>query len=159
MTINFIKATEKDSSEVLSFIFKLAEYEKLSHEVKATEETLKKTLFCEQPMAHVVFSEIENTKCGFALYFYKYSTFLAQPTLHLEDLFVLPEHRGKSLGKGLILYLVSEALKNDCGRMEWDVLDWNEPAIKFYDSLGAEPLKEWFSYRLNLKSMRELIST
>jgi len=156
MSITYIKATEKDIGLILEFIKKLAEYEKLSHEVSATEKQLKKTLFSKQPLAHVVFAKNEETIAGFALYFFKYSTFLAQPTLHLEDLFVLPEHRGKALGKGLILHLSNLALEQNCGRMEWDVLDWNKSAIDFYNSLGAEPLKEWFTYRLSKEAMSRL---
>ena len=156
MSVKYIKASKKDAGVILDFIEKLAEYEKLSHEVLATEESLIKTLFADNPLAHVVFAEVEEKKAGFALYFFKYSTFLAQPTLHLEDLFVLPEFRGKSIGKGLILYLSKLALEQNCGRMEWDVLDWNKPAIEFYDSLGAKPLKDWFTYRLSKEAMSKL---
>lgn len=156
MNLKFVKATKKDVGLILEFIKRLAEYEKLSHEVFATEEKLEETLFSNSPKAHVVFTESEGVKVGFALYFFKYSTFLARPTLHLEDLFVLPDHRGKSLGRGLILHLAQVALEEGCGRMEWDVLDWNKPAIDFYDSLGAAPLKEWFTYRLDHEALENL---
>lgn len=156
MSIQYIKATENDTGLILDFIKKLAEYEKLSHEVLATEDELKKTLFCEQPLAHVVFAKNEEKIAGFALYFFKYSTFLAKPTLHLEDLFVLSDHRGKALGKGLILHLSGVAKEKGCGRMEWDVLDWNKPAIDFYDSLGAVALKDWFTYRLTSKGLSKI---
>lgn len=157
MSITFVKAQKGDSEVILDFIKKLAVYEKLSHEVMATTESLEETLFCENPLAHVIFAEDKGEKVGFALYFYKYSTFLAKPTLHLEDLFVLPTSRGKSIGKKLILYLVEEAQTNNCGRMEWDVLDWNKPAIDFYESLNASAMKDWFTYRLDEGSMKKLL--
>ena len=156
MGIKYVRASKEDTDVILDFIQKLAKYEKLADEVFATETKLKETLFSDTPLAHVIFAELNGKKAGFALYFFKYSTFLAQPTLHLEDLFVLPEFRGKSIGKGLILYLSKLALEQNCGRMEWDVLDWNKPAIEFYDSLGAKPLKDWFTYRLSKEAMSKL---
>jgi GNAT superfamily N-acetyltransferase len=154
--LKFVKAEEKDLSTILDFIKKLAEYEKLSHEVFADEQKLKDTLFSKNPLAHVVFAQKNELKVGFALYFYKYSTFLAQATLHLEDLFVLPEYRGKSIGKSLMIHLTKVAIDTNCGRMEWDVLDWNKPAIDFYESLGAKALKDWFTYRLDRNSLERL---
>jgi len=156
MDIKIIKATEKDLPVILNFIKKLADYEKLSHEVVATESKLKETLFSKTPLAHVIFAAVDGEKYGFSLYFYKYSTFLAQPTLHLEDLFVLPEHRGKGIGKALLLHLVETAKKQGCGRMEWDVLDWNKSAIDFYESLGANAMKDWFTYRLSSEALNRL---
>ena len=141
-------ATPADVPLILDFIRNLAVYEKLAHEVIATEETLHRTLFGSPPAAHVVIAEVESIPAGFALYFFNYSTFLAKPGLYLEDLFVKPEFRGAGTGKALLLQLAKIANARGCGRMEWSVLDWNESAIKFYESLGAKRLKEWQICRL-----------
>ena len=141
-------ATAADVPLILSFIRDLAEYEKLSHEVVATEDSLRRTLFGSPPAAHVVIAEVDGQPAGFALYFFNYSTFLAKPGLYLEDLFVKPAFRGSGTGKALLLHLAKLANERGCGRMEWTVLDWNEPAIKFYESLGAERKLAWQICRL-----------
>ena len=141
-------ATEADAPLILDFIRGLAVYEKLAHEVVATEEAFRATVFVLPPAAHVVIAEVNGQPAGFALYFFNYSTFLAKPGLYLEDLFVKPEYRGAGTGKALLLHLAKIANARGCGRMEWTVLDWNEPAIKFYDSLGARRMNEWKICRL-----------
>lgn len=151
-------ATVEDAGVVLSFIRHLAEYEKLSHEVLATEETLRKTLFSAKPSAEVVLAELSGEPVGFAIYFHNYSTFLAKPGLYLEDLFVLPAARGQGVGKALLIYLAQVAKERDCGRFEWWVLDWNEPAISFYKSLGSKPMDEWTVHRVTGDALTELAS-
>lgn len=141
-------ATPADVPLILRFIGELANYEKLGHEVVATEEALRRTLFAETPAAHVVLAEAHGAPAGFALYFFNYSTFLAQPGLYLEDLFVRPEFRGAGIGRALLLHLAKIANARGCGRMEWAVLDWNEPAKGFYRKLGAVPLDDWRVMRL-----------
>ena len=141
-------ATEDDVPLILHFIRELAEYEKLRHEAVATEEQIRQTLFGPRPYAEVVFAELEGEPVGFALYFHNYSTFLGKPGLYLEDLFVRPEVRGRGVGRRLLAHLAAIAKERGCGRMEWFVLDWNEPAIRFYRSLGARPMDEWTVYRL-----------
>lgn len=148
MSCTLRSATAADVPLILAFIRDLAEYEKLSHEVVATEESLHRTLFGSPPAAQVVIAEVDGQPAGFALYFFNYSTFLAKPGLYLEDLFVKPAFRGAGTGKALLLHLAKIANARGCGRMEWSVLDWNEPAIKFYESLGARRMKEWQICRL-----------
>ena len=142
------KADRGDVSLVLDFIKKLAEYERLSHEVVATEQELEKYLFGEEKVAEVVIGYHKETPVGFALYFYNFSTFLGKPGIYLEDLFVLEEQRGKGFGKAMLAYLAKLAIEKDCGRLEWAVLDWNEPSIEFYKSLGARLMNEWIVNRL-----------
>lgn len=141
-------ATAADVPIILSFIRDLAVYEKLLPEVVATEDSLRATLFSQPPAAHVVIAEEGGRPAGFALYFFNYSTFLAKPGLYLEDLFVKPEFRGHGIGKALLLHLAKFANARGCGRMEWSVLDWNEPAKGFYKKLGAVPLDDWRVMRL-----------
>ncbi len=141
-------ATTADVPLILSLIRDLAAYEKLLHEVVATEDSLRRTLFGEPPSAHVVIAEVDGRAAGFALYFFNYSTFLSKPGLYLEDLFVKPEFRGSGIGKSLLLHLAKIANTRGCGRMEWAVLDWNEPAKGFYKKLGAVPLDDWRVMRL-----------
>lgn len=140
-------ATPSDTGIVLGFIRQLAEYEKLSHEVVATEAALHATLFGAKPYAEVVLAELDGKPVAFALFFHNFSTFLAKPGLYLEDLFVEPKYRGHGVGKALLIYLAQLAKARGCGRFEWAVLDWNEPAIKFYRSLGAAPMAEWTVFR------------
>lgn len=136
-------ATAEDCALILTFIQGLAEYEKLADQVVATEQKLTETLFGDKPAAEVVIAEYQGKPAGFALFFHNYSTFLAQPGLYLEDLFVLPAFRGKNLGKLLLSYLAKLAVERGCGRFEWSVLDWNQPAIDFYQSQGAALLDDW----------------
>lgn len=143
------KAERSDVPLVLDFIRKLAEYEKLSHEVVATEELLEKHLFGAEKAAEVVIAYSNEEAVGFALYFKSFSTFLGKPGIYLEDLFVLEEHRGKGYGKALLVFLAALASENDYGRLEWAVLDWNEPSIKFYKSLGAKMLEDWIVNRVS----------
>lgn len=145
-----------DEGSILFFIRSLAEFEKLSHEVVATEKSLAETLFGAHSVAKVLLAFIDERPVGFALYFYSYSTFLAKPGLYLEDLFVLPERRSLGVGKKLLQELAKVALKEGLGRMEWSCLDWNERALKFYASLGALPMKEWTVQRLTGKELEAL---
>lgn len=142
-------AVESDVPVILHLIRQLALYEKLAHEVVATEEALRATLFGEVPGAEVLLAETEGRVVAFALFFHNYSTFLARPGLYLEDLFVLPEFRSKGVGQALLRKLAALALERGCGRFEWSVLDWNAPAIKVYEKLGARPMSDWTVYRLD----------
>ena len=147
-----------DTTLILELIHGLAAYEKLSHEVVATPELLEKWLFGERPVAEVLIAEWEGAPCGFALFFHNFSTFLGLPGFYLEDLYVQPEFRGRGIGKGLLLRLARLAVERGYGRVEWSVLDWNEPAIRFYKSLGAKPMNEWTVFRLtgdDLKGIRK----
>lgn len=146
----------KDVPVILQFIRELAEYEKLTHEVVATEEGLRQTLFGERAFAEVVLGYWQQQAVGFALFFYNYSTFLARPGIYLEDLYVQPEFRGRGFGKALLKHLARLAKERNCGRLEWAVLDWNEPAIRFYKSLGARPLQEWTVYRVTGEALDTL---
>lgn len=136
-------ATEQDIPTILNFINGLADYEKLADQVVATEPQLRATLFSDKPYAEVVLAEYGQQAAGFALFFHNYSTFLAKPGIYLEDLFVLPEYRGKGIGKVLLSYLAKLAVERDCGRLEWSVLDWNQPAIDFYQAQGATMMHDW----------------
>ncbi len=153
--IEIVAATEADCGEILKFIKGLAKYEKLEHEVLATEEKLRASLFSGNKVAEVLFLIAKGEKVGFALFFHNYSTFLAQPGIYLEDLFVLPTQRGQGYGKMLLKYLAQLAIERGCGRLEWSVLDWNQPAIDFYLSFGAVPMNEWTGYRLTGKALAE----
>ncbi|MFP4488161.1 MAG: N-acetyltransferase family protein [Bacteroidales bacterium] len=155
MKITYRKANRKDTALILTFIRELAEYEKLGHELIASEEDLEKTLFGDHPYAEVVFAEADGQEAGFVLFFHNYSTFLARPGIYIEDLYVRPGYRGKGLGKGLLSYIASLAIERSCGRVEWWVLKWN-PARKFYESLGAEAMDEWMVYRLSGDSLPDL---
>jgi GNAT superfamily N-acetyltransferase len=141
-------AMPADAPLILELIRSLAAFEKLSHEVAATETQLRVTLFAQPPVAHCVLAFDGDAPAGFALYFFNYSTFLARPGLYLEDLFVRPEFRGRGFGKALLLHLAQLANARGCGRMEWAVLDWNQPAIDFYERLGARRMTEWQICRL-----------
>lgn len=141
---------------MLDFIHKLAEYERLSHEVVATGEDLERYLFGEEKVAEVVFGYYQDIPVGFALFFYNFSTFLGKPGIYLEDLFILEEQRGKGFGKVLLTYLAKLAVERDCGRLEWAVLDWNVPSIEFYKSLGARMMDEWIVNRLTGDTLLKL---
>ena len=155
-TIRIIPSTEADVPAILGMIRELAEYEHLSHTVTATEEHIRQTLFGERPGAEVLLAHWDGEPIGFALYFPNYSTFLAQPGIYLEDLFVKPHARGKGAGRALFVELARIAVERGCGRVEWAVLDWNEPSIRFYEKLGAVPLDEWTTFRLTSEPLRNL---
>ncbi|NJL49029.1 MAG: GNAT family N-acetyltransferase [Leptolyngbyaceae cyanobacterium SM2_5_2] len=136
-------ATPEDVSTLVALIKALAEYEKLAHEVTGTAEELTQFLFGDRPYAEAIMAEVDGTTAGMALFFYNFSTFLMQPGLYLEDLFVLPAYRRQGIGQALLVYLGKLALAKGCGRFEWSVLDWNTPAIEFYRQMGAELKPEW----------------
>lgn len=146
-------AREDEAGTILRFIKKLAEYEKLSNDVVATEETLYESIFVRHE-AEVLFAEEENEIVGFALFFHNFSTFVGRKGLYLEDLFVLPEKRGRGYGKALLQHLAQIAIERNCGRMEWVCLDWNTPSINFYKSIGAVPLEDWTVYRLTEENLK-----
>ncbi|MBE6760202.1 MAG: GNAT family N-acetyltransferase [Ruminococcaceae bacterium] len=147
MSLSFRRAEEKDTAVILQFIKDLAEYEKMSGDVVATEELLREWIF-EKQKAEVIFAVADGEEVGFALFFHNFSTFLGRAGIYLEDLFVKPEHRGKGCGKGLLRELARIAVERGCGRLEWSCLDWNKPSIDFYLSLGAQPMDEWTVYRM-----------
>lgn len=149
-------ASEADVPLILSFIKELAEYERLSHEVVATEEALQKWLFGERPVAEVAIGDDEDGPAGFALFFHNFSTFLGRPGIYLEDLYVRPEFRGRGVGRVLLTHLAKLAKERGCGRLEWSVLDWNGPAIGFYESLGASLVDGWTVYRVTGEALEEL---
>jgi GNAT superfamily N-acetyltransferase len=142
-------ATEEDVPLILALIRELAEYEKLPHEVVATEDRLRTSLFAERPAAEVLIGEMEGRPAAFALFFHNFSTFLGKPGIYLEDLFVRPEFRGRGLGKAMLVYLAGLAKERGCGRLEWWVLDWNQQAIRFYEKLGARAMDDWTVYRVS----------
>lgn len=148
-------AQESEAALVLEFIKKLATYEKMLDEVEATVETIHDSLFVKHD-AEVVFGCEGGVPVGFALFFHNFSTFVGRKGLYLEDLFVIPEKRGLGYGKALLLYLAHLAKERHCGRMEWVCLDWNQPSIDFYKSLGAKPMDEWTIYRLDEKRLGEM---
>jgi GNAT superfamily N-acetyltransferase len=142
------QATPDDIPQILAFIRELAEYERLAHEVVASPEQLRRTLFGDDAVAEVILAERDGEAAGFALFFHNYSTFLSRAGLFLEDLFVRPAHRGTGTGRALLTAVARLARARGCGRMEWNVLNWNTPAIEFYEALGAAPQSEWTTYRL-----------
>lgn len=158
-TIQLRFATEADTGLIFAFIQALADYERLAHAVVTDEAGLRKSLFQGRKVAEVVIAEYENQPAGFALFFHTYSTFLGKPGLYLEDLFVQPELRGRGIGRALLTCLARIAVERDCGRLEWSVLDWNEPAIGFYQQLGAQPLEEWTMYRMTGPALTQLADT
>lgn len=149
-------ARESDVPLILQFIRDLAEYERLSHKVVATEETLRASLFGRRRYAEVIIGEEDGAPAGFALFFHNYSTFLAQPGIYLEDLFVNPHARGRGYGKALLARLAQLAVERGCGRVEWAVLDWNAPSIAFYKALGAAPMDDWTVFRLTGDALTSL---
>lgn len=151
-----VRTTPKDIPVILSFIQELAEYERLSHEVVVTEALLRETLFGENPSAEVVLGYFDEQPVAFAIFFHNYSTFLGRPGIYLEDLYVKPKMRGKGFGKAMLKYIAKLAKERQCGRLEWFVLNWNEPAIKFYEGLGAVPMNEWTVYRLTGAALDKL---
>ena len=149
-------ATERDVPLILSLIRQLAEYERLSHEIVATEEILRDSLFGARPAAEVLLGYVGDDPAGFALFFHSFSTFLGRPGIYLEDLYVRPEFRGAGVGRVFLRHLARLAKDRGCGRLEWWVLDWNEPAIKFYEELGAVPMGDWTVYRIAGEALDEL---
>jgi GNAT superfamily N-acetyltransferase len=150
------QATEADIPLILSFIHKIAAYEKLSREVVATEETLRSSLSGPRPAAEVLLAYWEGKPAGYAVFLHNFSTFLGRAGIYLEDLFVEPELRGKGIGKALLASVAKEAQNRDCERLEWTVLDWNKPAIDFYLSLGARPKDEWTIFRMTGEAIDRL---
>ena len=153
--LTFRNAERKDAELILYFIKELAEYEKMANEVVAPPELLREWIFDKQK-AEVIFAIEDGKEVGFALFFHNFSTFLGRAGIYLEDLFVLPEYRGKGYGKGLLKKLASVAVERGCGRLEWSCLDWNKPSIDFYLSLGALPMDEWTVYRVTGDTLRNL---
>ena len=149
-------ARVEDVPVILELIRDLATYERAPHEVSATEEQLVDVFFGERPVAEVLLAFEGKSPVGFAVYFYNFSTWLGRPGLYLEDLFVKPEKRGKGYGRALLVELAKIARDRGCGRMEWAVLDWNEPAINFYRALGAKPMHEWTVFRLTREEIAKL---
>jgi len=155
-TIEIRPATPEDCSLILRFITELAIYEEAEDEVVATEDDIRNTLYAADSKTSAVICELDKQPVGFAVYFFNYSTWLGKHGLYLEDLYVSPQHRGSGAGKALLKYLAKIAVSKGCGRFEWSVLDWNESAIKFYQSIGAEPQNEWVAYRLTGKALVDL---
>jgi GNAT superfamily N-acetyltransferase len=149
-------ATRDDVAVILSFIKKLADYERLSHEVVATEEGLRETLFGRRRTAEVAIAYYKKAPVGFVLFFHNYSTFLGQPGIFIEDLFVEETFRRRGFGEALLRYVAKVADERNCGRLEWSVLDWNEPAINFYRKLGALPMREWTTFRITGANLKKL---
>lgn len=156
LDVRIVPARERDSATILSLIKGLAEYERLAHEVEATEEGVRESLFGDWPAAEVVLAYVGAEVAGFALFFHNYSTFLGRRGLYLEDLFVLPAYRGRGVGRRLLSHLARVAIERKCGRLEWWVLDWNESAIRFYKSIGARPMDDWTVYRVDGDALSRL---
>lgn len=149
-------AVVDDVPLILSFIKKLADYERLAHEVVATEESLRKTLFDARKTAEVAIGYFQNKPIGLVLFFHNYSTFLGRPGLYIEDLFVDESYRGSGFGAALLRYVARLAVERNCGRLEWSVLDWNKPAVDFYTKLGAVPMSDWTVFRVTGQSLMNL---
>ncbi len=149
-------AAEEDVPLLLRFIKELAEYEKLSHEVSATEDLLRESLFGERRVAEALLAYLGDESAGFALFFHNFSTFLGRPGIYLEDLYVRPEYRGSGIGRALLTRLAKLAKERGCGRLEWWVLDWNEPSIGFYEGLGAVAMDDWTVYRVTGEALEKL---
>ena len=154
--ISIRPAVEGDVALILQFIRDLAQYEHLEHQVVATEETLREALFGSRPYAEVVLACLNGEPVGFALFFHNFSTFLGQAGIYLEDLYVRPEARGYGVGRRLLTWLAATAVSRGCGRLEWAVLDWNEPSIRFYRNLGAVALDDWTTYRVTGPALNQL---
>ncbi|WP_028693966.1 GNAT family N-acetyltransferase [Pseudomonas cremoricolorata] len=148
MSVSIRPAQRSDAAQILAFIIELAEYERARHEVIASVADIERSLFDEGGNACSLICERDGVAIGYAVYFYSYSTWLGRRGIYLEDLYITPEQRGAGAGRDLLRHIAQEAVANDCGRLEWSVLDWNAPAIGFYQSLGAAPQDEWIKYRL-----------
>ena len=156
--LNIRPATRADAPVIASLVRELAEYEKLLPEAKATPADFLRELESPNPVIHVLIAEFDGAPVGFALYFFNFSTFVGRPGLYLEDLFVRPAERSRGIGRALLRALARIARERGCGRMEWAVLDWNEPALRFYRSLGARPMNEWIVHRLTPVEIERLAS-
>lgn len=154
--ISIRAAHEKDVPTILGFIRELANYEKLSHEVVATESMLQQHLFGPRPVAEVLIAEWDAKAVGFALFFHNFSTFLGRPGIYLEDLYIQPHARGRGIGKAMLVRIGKLAVERGCGRVEWSVLDWNEPSIQFYRKLGAVPMSDWTVFRVTGDALTRL---
>lgn len=150
------KATEKDVSLILKFILELAEYEKPSDSLTATEELLRMTLFGPKPFAQAIIAYYQDKPVAYAVYFFTYSTFSARPGIYLEDIYVRPSHRGAGVGRRLFIFLAQEAVERGCARLELSVLNWNERAIRFYEKLNAKSINEWTVFRLSKPKLHQL---
>ena len=157
-TSNFMirTGTEEDAPVIFSLIKELAEYEHLAHEVVASVDDIRRTLFGERPFAETLIGEYGGLPISFALFFYNFSTFIGKPGIYLEDLYVQPELRGKGFGSKMLAHIAALARERNCGRFEWSVLNWNTPAIRTYEKLGATPMKEWILYRLSGEALDRL---
>ncbi len=152
------EATGDDAELILNFIIELAIYEKAEVEVKTNVDGIRESLFADAAKAHALICSIDNKPIAYAVYFFNYSTWLGKNGIYLEDVYVTPEYRGQGVGTAVLKYVAKIALKNNCGRFEWSVLDWNKPAINFYNSLGARAQDEWTVYRLTGKELVQLAS-
>ncbi len=159
MTLNIRNAVPTDIGMIHAFILALADYEKLSHEVKADRATLDRHLFGPRPMAEVLIAEKDDAAIGFALFFHNFSTFEGRPGVYLEDLFVVPQARGLGAGKALLARLAAITVERDCARLEWSVLDWNAPSIAMYRAIGAKPMDEWTIQRLDGDALAALAAS
>ncbi|MCC2610151.1 GNAT family N-acetyltransferase [Neorhizobium petrolearium] len=155
MALIIREAVREDTATLLGFIRELAIYEKAEHEVAATVETIRESIFGRDSVTRALICEQDGEPVGMAIWFFSYSTWQARNGLYLEDLYVTPKARGLGAGKAMLKRLAAIALENDCGRFEWSVLDWNEPAIRVYEAIGAEPMKEWVRYRLAGETLRD----
>jgi GNAT superfamily N-acetyltransferase len=152
--ITISKAKREESATILEFIQGLAKYERMRKYVKASVEDIEQNIF-DLKRAEVIFLRRDDKPIGFAVYYYKFSTFLSRPTLHLEDFFVIDEERGRGYGKMVLKYLAKTAIENACLRFEWDCLEWNKPSIRFYENLGARPLRGWIPFRMEGKQLEK----
>ena len=159
MSLQIRKATEADVPLIAWFIRQLADYERMLDETVMTEEILRESLFGSRASAEVVLGYYQDKPVGFAVFFHNFSTFLGRPGLYLEDLFVIPEMRGKGFGRALLVHLAKIARERNCGRFEWTVLDWNESAIQFYKNLGAIPMNEWMIFRVTGEALDRLATS
>jgi GNAT superfamily N-acetyltransferase len=156
MNATLRSAQIEDVPQILAFILELAEYERLAHTVTATEDLLRRSLFGPKPAAEAIIAAVDGVDVGWALFFTNFSTFNGLPGIYIEDLYVKPDLRGRGIGKALLKRVATLAVERGCGRVEWAVLDWNEPSIQFYKSLGATPMDEWTTYRLTGESLERL---
>jgi len=156
MNATLRSAQVEDVPQILAFILELAEYERLAHTVTATEDLLRRSLFGPKPAAEAIIAAVDGVDVGWALFFTNFSTFNGLPGIYIEDLYVKPELRGQGIGKALLKQVATLAVERGCGRVEWAVLDWNEPSIQFYKSLEAKPMEEWTTYRLTGDSLMKL---